>query len=230
MTCVLQPFQSDTLFAGVKVYQSVIVPKHAVALAGDEHRNGNLRVYLREPPRQSSHVAIAVLELSEPEEVFVLGRDKRQRSLARGLAGQRAGHQLMPCGCEHHLPFRVSHFHTSVLLVHLHGNPAVPHLAVLHVNPFRKRVGRLTLHIFDTYCVWRDGLHLKAAPLSPLLCLPRGKLPPVQVHVATRLAEAEIEVVDSLSPGNFRRKYPVKVHRTRVADGDIAQHRTVLAV
>ena len=65
--------------AGVEVRFAVVVPQDAITLARDEHGDGDLRVHLRQSATESTHVAIAVLELSEAKEIFVLGRIEGQR-------------------------------------------------------------------------------------------------------------------------------------------------------
>ena len=60
------------LAAGVELRHSVVIPEDAIAFARDEHGDGDLGVHLRQPARESTHVAIAILKLSQSEEVFIL--------------------------------------------------------------------------------------------------------------------------------------------------------------
>ena len=60
----------------VKLCHAVVVPKHTIALARQQHGQADLGVHLCEPPRQSAHVAEPVLELPQSEQALVLGRIK----------------------------------------------------------------------------------------------------------------------------------------------------------
>ena len=93
--------QGDALAAGVELRQAVVVPQDAIALAGDEHGQTNLRVHLRQPARQSAHVAIAILELAETIEMLILGRSEGER--------RHTVLQVMGCGAEHGLAGLVLH-------------------------------------------------------------------------------------------------------------------------
>ena len=43
------PFQFNPPVTGIEVRQSIVVPQDAIALAGDQHGDGYLRIDLREP-------------------------------------------------------------------------------------------------------------------------------------------------------------------------------------
>ena len=97
----LTPRQFNAAVAWVEIDESIIVPKDAITLTRQQHGQTDLGVYLRQPTAQSADVRIAVLELSESEEVFILGRDKGQRGFFTS--------HLMKCSRKHSLTLSVLH-------------------------------------------------------------------------------------------------------------------------
>ena len=86
--------KGDVLVGRIKLRQAIVVPQQTIALARQEHGNGNLRVHLRQPPRKAAHIGIAVLKLTEAKEAFVLRRSEGQcgRSTDKLVAGSREDH------------------------------------------------------------------------------------------------------------------------------------------
>ena len=78
--------QRDGLVRRIEVRQAVIVPKQAVALVGQDERQGDLRVHLREPPRDAPDVQETVLELTCPVEELILGGGEPQGGGIGGLS------------------------------------------------------------------------------------------------------------------------------------------------
>ena len=68
----------DTILTGIEIRLSVVIPQDTIAFARNEHGQTDLGIDLRESSRQSSHIAIAILELSEAEETFVFWRVESQ--------------------------------------------------------------------------------------------------------------------------------------------------------
>ena len=65
----------------IELRQSIVVPKHPVALARQQHRDGYLGVHLRESSRQSANVHISVLKLSQSVKILIARRVEGQRGL-----------------------------------------------------------------------------------------------------------------------------------------------------
>ena len=111
--------------AGIIVGQAIVVPQYAIALAGQQHRNANLRIYLRQSARQPTNIGISVLKLPEAIEVFALGGIKHQRGLpvlpfmAERPKDDTAGFVAH----RHAISFNRSRQHRGL------------HLLVLHINP-----------------------------------------------------------------------------------------------
>ena len=61
----------------VELGEAVVVPEQAEAAAGNDERDRDLRVHLREAAWQGAHVEKPVLELAEAEEALLGGRVER---------------------------------------------------------------------------------------------------------------------------------------------------------
>ena len=70
--------QRNLVRTGVILRQSVIVPQHTVALAGQQHWQANLRVDLRQATGKATHIAVSVLKLAKTEKALVAWRVESQ--------------------------------------------------------------------------------------------------------------------------------------------------------
>ena len=131
--------QSDLLVAGIEIHQAVVVPQHAIALAREQHGDGDLGVDLCQPALQASDIGIAVLELSQAEETLVLGRGNDERGLA--------AFHLVTCGHEDGLASLVAHRQHLALGIHVDLHRGIFHLVVLHIEPVGQVAVRLLLSI-----------------------------------------------------------------------------------
>ena len=123
--------QLHTIAAWVKVGQAVVIPQHAIALTRNQHGDADLGVYLCKSARQSTHIAVAILELSQTKEVFILRRVESQHSLATN--------QLMVSGFKNSFAGLI--FHRQGTTFHLGSNICMFQFIVTHIQP----VGQITL-------------------------------------------------------------------------------------
>ena len=56
----------------VEFHKTIVVPQDSVALATDEHGDGDLGVHLCKTPREASDIGKTILELSESIEVLII--------------------------------------------------------------------------------------------------------------------------------------------------------------
>ena len=136
--------QLYTFFTGVELCQSVVVPQNAIALAGDQHGDGYLGVHLGETTGETANVAVAVLELSEAEEVFVLGGEEGKRGLAL--------FQLMTGGGEDGLAGLVTDRQLLLLRIDAHRHVLLRYFVMLHVEPvWQVALHGIALRVLDAH-------------------------------------------------------------------------------
>ena len=155
--------QTDALAAGIKLRQSVVVPQDAVALARDEHGDGNLGVHLGETTGETAYVAVAILELSESVEELIVGRVERERRLTIL--------ELMVGSCEHGQPLGIADF--NHLLLSIDGDRDILTLLerfLLDIDPFRKLALDVTLGVLDADGIPRERHHGEAPLREGRLC------------------------------------------------------------
>ena len=119
--------EAHTLTTGVELSHSVVIPENTIALAGDKHRDGDLRVDLGKTARETTHIAIAILELSQSEEIFILRRKE-------GQCGFAIAH-LMAGSSEYGLALLVAHLDGLLGSVNAIGDILMLHLVMAHVEP-----------------------------------------------------------------------------------------------
>ena len=56
----------------IEISESVVVPQNAIATARQHHGNRNLRVHLRKSSGETTHIGVAILELSQTIEELTL--------------------------------------------------------------------------------------------------------------------------------------------------------------
>ena len=90
------------LTAWIKLCQSIVIPQYTIAFTRNQHWNTDLSIHLRQSSRQATHIAIAILELSEAEQALILWRIEGQRSLT--------AHQLMGLSCKNGFAAFIFHY------------------------------------------------------------------------------------------------------------------------
>ena len=143
--------EAHTLTTGVELSHSVVIPENTIALAGDKHRDGDLRVDLSETARETTHIAIAILELSQSEEVFVL-RGKE------GQCGFAIAH-LMAGSSEYGLPLLVTHLDGLLGSIDAIRDILIFYLVMAHVEPIRQVALDFSLRILNPDSVLGHGLN-----------------------------------------------------------------------
>ena len=133
--CPLSFHELHTMFAGVEISQTIVVPQDAIALVGEQHGYGDLCVDLCESSRQAAHVAVAVLELAESEQTFVLGRGDGQACLFGRFAVDEVASQLVACGGEHYVSCLVAYCDDAFAPVDADAYLCTLHFFVVLVNP-----------------------------------------------------------------------------------------------
>ena len=150
-TLAFTPRQLDAAVAGVEVDKAIVVPQHAIALARQEHRQTDLGVDLRQAAAEAADIGIAILKLSETEEVFVLGRCKGQRRLTV--------FHLVARGGKDHPTLPVLYREQLALGIYINLDVVRRDLAVLHVNPVGQIILHLTLGILHPHGISCHGGH-----------------------------------------------------------------------
>ena len=161
LPCPIALHEAHAVAAGIELRQSVVVPQDAVALTRDEHGQRNLRVHLRQPSRQTAHVAVAVLELAEAEQTLI----------GRQCEGQRGGAvlQLVAEGCEHGVAPFVEHAQRLSVGTDAGFHRLARHLTVLHIEPVGQIPHHFPLSTLDSPLSTLDSpLSTLVSPLSSL--------------------------------------------------------------
>ena len=155
--------EAHALTTGVELRQSVVVPKDTIALAGYEHGDGDLRVYLGETARETAHVAVAILKLSESVEKLIVGRDEREGSLTI--------FELMVGGCEDGLTLGIADF--NLLLLGIDGDRDILTILEwfrLHIKPFWQVALDVALGVLDADGIPRERRHSETPLREGRLC------------------------------------------------------------
>ena len=113
------------MLAGVKLRQSVVVPKNTIALTRQEHGQTDLCIHLCQSAGESSNIAISILELTESEETLVLGRFESQ--------GSSVLRQFMADSMKQRFPVSVFEYQSLVGIVLFNDDITLFHLIVLHI-------------------------------------------------------------------------------------------------
>ena len=88
--------EDNALVGWVELGEPIVVPQQPEPTAGDNERNCDLRVHLREAARQVADIKKAVLKLSQAEQTFLRRRIETLSDGPRGLALNRGS--LNPAG------------------------------------------------------------------------------------------------------------------------------------
>ena len=116
--------QRDGLVRRVEVRQAVIVPEQAVALVGQDEGQGDLRVHLREPPRDAPDVQETVLELARAVEELVLGGGESQGCVVGGLSLDRSFHEAVAVLAEENVAIGIEEGQDTALIAGGHRGGA----------------------------------------------------------------------------------------------------------
>ena len=156
----------------IEVGEAVIVPEETVALVGQDERQGDLGVHLREPAGDAPHVQEAVLELARAEKELVFRGKEPLGNFEGGLTLDLRRCQAPPAGglLQQQVPGGIEEGQRTVGPVayghgcgaYLHG-PILPRGGELgggdafRINQFRERLEAFRLQAYPDRVV-RQGL------------------------------------------------------------------------
>ena len=112
--------QRDGLVRRIEVRETVVVPEQAIPLVGQDERQGDLRVHLREPPRDAPDVQEAVLELAGAVEELILGGGEPQGGAVGGLSLDGRLDEAVAVLPEEHVAIGIGESQGAVLIAGAH--------------------------------------------------------------------------------------------------------------